>query len=58
MGNATNPMKNVVFDNVVVNNPGTQPFGDDFYVCHGIEGYALGNTFPVPPCFKKVEESL
>jgi len=55
MGNFTNPMKNVVFDHVVVNNPGSWPFGDDFYHCQNIEGYALGGTYPVPPCFKQVE---
>jgi polygalacturonase len=52
MGNTTFPMKNIVFDNVVVNNPGDQPWGDAFYYCEGIEGTALGNTYPVPPCFK------
>lgn len=55
MGNVTFPMRNIVFDNVVVTNPGSEPWGDDFYYCQGIEGYAVGNTWPVPPCFKKVE---
>ena len=52
MGNLSNPMKNVVFENVVVNNPGSEPWGDEFYFCESIEGYAIGSTYPVPPCFK------
>jgi polygalacturonase len=55
MGNASNPMTNVVFDNVVVTNPAEEPWGDDFYYCEGIEGVATGGTFPVPPCFKEVD---
>ena len=51
MGNASNPMKNVVFDNVVVTNPGTEPWGDDFYYCEAVEGTSVGATTPVPPCF-------
>ena len=53
LGNSTNPMKNVVFDNVVVNNPGKNPWGDKFYACSGVQGIATGNTNPVPPCFKQ-----
>jgi len=53
LGNLTYPMTNVVFDNVVVVNPGSEPWGDEYYYCTGIEGVALGNTNPVPPCFKK-----
>jgi hypothetical protein len=53
MGNFSNPIHNVVFDNVVVKNAGgTKPWGDDFYFCDGIEGIATGGTDPVPPCFK------
>eukprot|EP01038_Epipyxis_sp_PR26KG_P006617 gene6617-9084_t len=55
LGNASNPMRNVVFENVVVNNPGMKPWGLDFYDCEGIEGYALGTTSPVPPCFKSIK---
>ncbi|RYH29912.1 hypothetical protein EON65_06860 [archaeon] len=51
-GNATNPMRNVIFDNVVVTNAGDKPWGDDFYFCDGIHGVARGGTSPVPPCFK------
>ncbi len=53
LGNSSNPMKNVVFDNVVVTNAGDKPWGDAYYQpCEGIEGIAMGNTWPVPPCFK------
>jgi polygalacturonase len=54
MGNSTNPMKNVTFDNVVFNNPGTEPWGEDYWYCDSIEGVATGGTTPVPPCFKVV----
>mmetsp|Transcript_7424 Transcript_7424/g.11072 ORF Transcript_7424/g.11072 Transcript_7424/m.11072 type:complete len:421 (-) Transcript_7424:934-2196(-) len=50
-GNVSNPIRGLIFDNVVVENPGDEPWGDDFYYCEGIQGTALGNTFPVPPCF-------
>ena len=46
-------MQNVVFDNVVVTNPGAHPFGDLFYQpCDGIDGTATGTTTPIPLCFK------
>jgi hypothetical protein len=47
MGSATNPMLNVVFEDVVVKNaPG------NYYVCeHVASGFAKGRTSPVPPCF-------
>ena len=51
IGNATNPITGVVFDNVVVNNPGTKPWGDDFYFCDGVQGTVVGATTPAPPCF-------
>jgi polygalacturonase len=51
LGNASNPMKNIVFENVVVNNPGSYPWGEDFYLCDGIDGLATGSTSPAPPCF-------
>jgi hypothetical protein len=54
-GNASNPMTNVIFDNVVVKNPGTQPWEDQFYYCEGMEGYVMGSTTPVPPCFKTIQ---
>jgi len=52
LGNATNPMKGIVFDGVVVNNPGMRPWGDQFYACDAVEdGKAIGGTTPMPPCF-------
>lgn len=51
LANETSPMKNVVFEDVVVNNPGAKPWGDDFYKCEHVQGVATGKTFPVPPCF-------
>ncbi len=52
IGNLSNPMQNVLFDNVLVNNPGSSPWGDKYYACSGVEGTAQGNTKPSPPCFK------
>lgn len=52
LGNSTNPMTGVVFDNVVVENPGKAPWGSDMYYCEGINGIAMGSTSPVPPCFE------
>lgn len=52
MGNLSNPMKNVIFDNVVVVNPGEKPWGPTYNDCDGIEGIARGKTWPIPPCFK------
>jgi hypothetical protein len=47
------PMEGIVFDNVVFNNPGDQPWGDDYYTCAGVKsGVATGTTWPVPPCFE------
>ena len=48
-GNDSNPMTGVVFHNVVVNNPGTKPFGTDFF-CQDIVGTYSGTTSPVPSC--------
>ena len=54
-GNASNPVAGVLFDNVVVKNPGTQPWEDQFYSCEGMEAIAMGSTTPVPPCFKTIQ---
>ncbi|KAL1524215.1 hypothetical protein AB1Y20_019123 [Prymnesium parvum] len=50
-GNPDQPMKNVVFENVVVSNPGERPWGSQFYKCTGVHGATKGVTSPVPPCF-------
>lgn len=53
LGNSTNPMQNIIFDNVLVNNPGDKPWGNLYYKCEGVaSGIALNGTYPVPPCFK------
>ena len=52
MGNVSNPIHNLVFDNVVFSgNIGEEPWGDDYYYCDGIEGKAIGSD-PVPQCFQ------
>lgn len=53
IGNPDMQMENIVFDDVVFNNPGEKPWGDDYFTCEGVSsGVALGNTWPVPPCFE------
>ena len=57
LGNSSNPMQGVVFENVVVINPGSNPWGNDFYQpCTGIHGIAKGTTYPIPPCFTYVAD--
>ena len=53
LGNETSPMRDVMFDNVVVDAPGDSPWGDAYYKCeHVTRGVATGATWPVPPCFE------
>ncbi len=52
LGNSSNPMQNVVFDNVVVKNAGWFPFGTDYY-CHDLPGHVTGVVQPTPSCFLK-----
>ena len=54
LANSSSPMQNVVFDNVVVNNPASKPWGGDGYYCKNVNGVATGATQPVPPCFKNM----
>jgi hypothetical protein len=52
MVNGSQPVTGLVFDNVVVENPGKHPWGGDYYKCKGVaDGVATGTTKPVPPCF-------
>jgi hypothetical protein len=51
LGNASNPMQGVVFDNVVVTGAAAEA---EYHTCEGIQGYAMGGTSPVPPCFQVV----
>ena len=55
LANASSPMENVLFDNVVVNTPSHQkpPYWGAGYLCENVQGgVATGNTHPVPSCFK------
>lgn len=51
LGNSTNPMKNIVFDGVVVENPGTFPYQKN-YLCEYADVQVSGGTTPVPSCKK------
>ena len=55
LGNATNPMRGVVFDNVTVDMTGpvsgVWPYKRQ-YQCENIFGVADGGTTPQPSCFK------
>eukprot|EP01012_Entosiphon_sulcatum_P014137 TRINITY_DN19232_c0_g1_i1.p2 TRINITY_DN19232_c0_g1~~TRINITY_DN19232_c0_g1_i1.p2 ORF type:complete len:285 (-),score=45.01 TRINITY_DN19232_c0_g1_i1:196-1050(-) len=48
LGNATNPMRQVTFEDVVVRNASTFPFGG--YQCEFAALRAVGSTSPVPDC--------
>ena len=53
-GNASNPMRNVVFDNVVVEMEGATSGNFPFkrqYQCENIMGASTGGTKPAPACF-------
>eukprot|EP01147_Barroeca_monosierra_P002756 gene2756-8133_t len=51
LGNDTFPMYDILFDNVKVVNPGSYPWGDEYYKCKGVSnGTATATTNPVPPC--------
>jgi len=53
IGNASLPMRNLLFDGVTYIDPPTDgAFGSDYFHCVGVEsGVATGGTWPVPPCF-------
>ena len=52
-GNSSVPMQNIVFDSVrIIDPPSNGAFGKDYYYCKGVQsGVAVGDTYPVPPCF-------
>lgn len=53
IGSETNPMQNVVFDNVVVQNAPS-----DYFECKNVlSGVAKGTTNPVPKCFKNATQN-
>ena len=45
-------MRNVVFENVVFEDPGFVPFGNEYFYCEGVQGVVERNSTPVPPCFR------
>ena len=52
LGNNTNPISNIIFDNVRATNAKHMPFYGDYYKCDGlVNATAIGGTDPVPPCF-------
>jgi len=52
MADKDSPMVGVVFDGVRVNNPGSSKWGSN-YNCENVQGgVAMGDTTPVPACFK------
>lgn len=58
IANSSSPMRNIVFDNVVVNNPASKPWGKDGYYCKNVQGVATGKTSPVPPCLKDLTDKV
>ncbi len=53
MGNSTNPIQGITFDNVNVKWAGLVPYGLKYYHCENvIDGVASGSNV-VPPCFHK-----
>eukprot|EP00947_MAST-08B_sp_MAST-8B-sp1_P001397 g1397.t1 len=55
LGNSTNPMKGLVFEDVVVTGTGAGdvPYEATYECEHVSGGIARGTTSPVPPCFTK-----
>jgi hypothetical protein len=53
MANGTNPMTNITFDGVRVVNFEGMPTDSDYFKCEGVvNAIAMGDTWPVPPCFQ------
>lgn len=54
IGSATQPIQNLVFEDVVVVNPPTDGWwGSSYYYCKGVgSATATGTTWPIPPCFQ------
>ena len=53
LSDPSTPMKGLVFDNVVFNNPGYEPWDEMHWKCEGAgDAVATGTTWPVPPCFE------
>ena len=46
-------LKNIIFDGVRVIGAWNEPDHKKYLRCEGVEnGLALGDTYPVPPCFQ------
>lgn len=53
LGNSTNPLQDITFDNVTVTNADKSPWDKKYYDCKNVvNSVAIGGTSPVPPCFK------
>ena len=56
LGNPATPMQNIVFDGVRVLNAANSDV-ERYHTCEGVTGgIALGDTHPVPPCFKDMTD--
>ena len=52
LGTEQTPMKNIVFDGVRVIDAQDETLAS-YYKCEGVQsGVAMGDTYPVPPCFE------
>eukprot|EP00941_MAST-03F_sp_MAST-3F-sp1_P000050 g50.t1 len=49
LGNSTNPMKNIIFDNVTVIRSGSLPFEGE-YLCKHAGNIKVSNSNPMPKC--------
>ena len=54
LANSSAPMVNVLFEDVVFENPPIDGvWGTDYFKCENVlGGVATGKTWPVPPCFE------
>ena len=50
-GNIDNPMRNLIFENVVVNEPGKGPENEGNYLCSGVSNFdVIDGSSPIPDC--------
>eukprot|EP01087_Luapelamoeba_hula_P012826 TRINITY_DN3621_c0_g1_i1.p1 TRINITY_DN3621_c0_g1~~TRINITY_DN3621_c0_g1_i1.p1 ORF type:complete len:437 (-),score=46.54 TRINITY_DN3621_c0_g1_i1:15-1325(-) len=55
IGSRNQPMRDIIFDNVVVKGYGEH--SSRYYACENVTGgVAKGNTYPVPSCFAKTHQ--
>ncbi len=57
---AAEPATSILFDGVRVNQPrnGSGVHGGQYYRCDHFQGTAVGDTSPVPPCFRDLTSSV